>query len=91
MWSDECSFDMSRGITKWVICTKRKHYHSACCKSVFKSNLISIPIWGAIGYNWKSPLVFLEGHGKRGRITMEDYKTQVLEAVVGPAFAGQLG
>jgi len=46
---------------------------------------------GAIGYNWKSPLVFLEGHGKRGGVTMEDYKKQVLKAVVGPVFNGQLG
>jgi len=91
MWSDECSFDTSRGTTKWVIRTKGERYHPACCESVFKSNSKSIPIWGAIGYNWKSPLVFLEGHGKGGGITMEDYKKQVLEAVVRPAFARQIG
>ena len=44
MWSDECSFNMSRGITKWVIHTKKKRYHPACCESVFKSNLIFISI-----------------------------------------------
>ena len=86
MWSDECSFDTSRGTTKWVIRTKGKRYHPACCESVFKSNSTSIPILGAIDYNWKSPLVFLEGHGKKGGVTMEDYKKQVIEAVVGPAF-----
>ncbi len=66
MWSDECSFDTSRGTTKWVIHMKGERYHPACCESVFKLNSTSIPIWGAIGYNRKSPLVFLEGHGKRG-------------------------
>lgn len=73
-----------------MIRTKGERYHPACCKSVFKSNSKTIPIWGAIGYNWKSPLVFLKGHGKRGGITMEDYKTQVLEAVMRPVFNGQL-
>jgi len=35
--------------------------------------------------------VFLEGHGKWGGNIMEDYKTQVLEAVMGPVFSDQLG
>ena len=90
MWSDECSFDMSRGITKWMICTKEKHYHSACCESVFKLNLIFILIWGTIEYNWKSSLMFLKEHKKKESIMMKNYKTQILETVVGPAFAEQL-
>lgn len=72
MWSDECSFDMSRGITRWVICTKGKCYHSACCESVFKSNSTFIPTWGAISYNWKSSLMFLKEHEKQRKITMKD-------------------
>lgn len=56
----------------------------------FQVKFEDIPIWGAIGFNWKSSLVFLEGHGKRGGITMEDYKTQVLKAVMRPVFNGQL-
>jgi len=45
-------------------------------------------IWGAIGYGWKSDLVFLSGHGPRGGITMEDYKEQVLEPIVEPTIHG---
>jgi len=30
--------------------------------------------------------MFLKEHEKQGEITMEDYKKQVIEAVVGPAF-----
>ena len=38
-----------------------------------------INIWGAIGYNYKSPLVFINGHGKRGAFLQADYVEQVLE------------
>jgi len=89
MWSDECSFDTSRGTTHWVICTKGERYHSACCESVFKLNSKTIPIWGAIEYNWKSPLMILKEHEKKRGITMKNYKKQVLKAVVRPAFAEQ--
>jgi hypothetical protein len=53
MWSDECPLDMSRGTTKCVIHTKGERYHPACCESIFKSSSKTIPIWGAIEYNWK--------------------------------------
>jgi hypothetical protein len=46
-------------------------------------------VWGAISYNWKSPLVFLEGTGARG-VQALDYYNQVLEPIVGPAFKGLL-
>ena len=46
-------------------------------------------VWGAISYDWKSPLVFLEGTGKKG-VQALDYYNQVLVPVVGPAFNGLL-
>jgi len=46
-----------------------------------------VHIWGAISQNWKSPLVFLCGTGKKG-VTAKDYQEQVLEPVVSPAFLG---
>jgi hypothetical protein len=45
--------------------------------------------WGAISYNWKSPLVILRGTGRKG-VTAKDYCEQVLEPVIGPAFSGLL-
>lgn len=44
-------------------------------------------VWDAISQNWKSPLVFLRGTGKKG-VTAKDYQEQVLEPVVSPAFLG---
>jgi len=91
MWSDECFFDTSKGIIKWVIHTKEKRYHSACCESVFKLNSTFISIWGEISYNWKSSLMFLKEHEKQEKITMKDYKKQVIKAVVRPAFQTKWG
>ena len=46
-------------------------------------------VWAAISYNSKSPLIFLEGTGKKG-VQALDYYDQVLVPVVGPAFNGLL-
>ena len=43
-------------------------------------------VWEAIGYGWKSKLIFLRPSGKRG-ITAKDYEQQVLEAYLGPIMA----
>lgn len=41
-------------------------------------------VWGAIGWGFKSKLVFLQReHGKKG-IDSWDYASQVLKTVVGP-------
>jgi hypothetical protein len=47
-------------------------------------------VWGAISYNWKSPLIFLDGTGKRG-VQVSDYLDQVLGPMVAPAFRGFWG
>jgi hypothetical protein len=36
--------------------------------------------WGAIGYGYKSPLIFLYGSGKTGAFIQIDYLAQILEA-----------
>jgi hypothetical protein len=47
-------------------------------------------IWGAINYNWKSPLVFLNGTDRKG-VQALDYYEQVLEPIVAPASQRLLG
>jgi hypothetical protein len=44
-------------------------------------------VWGVISYNWKSPLIILEGIGKKG-VIVGDYLQQVLMPVVAPSFRG---
>jgi transposase len=43
-------------------------------------------VWGAIGWNYKSPLVFLEKEEGRKGICSHAYLTQVLKPVVFPHF-----
>jgi transposase len=43
-------------------------------------------IWGAIGWNWKSPLVILEKLSGRRGICSKAYLQQVLQPVVFPLF-----
>ncbi len=38
--------------------------------------------WGAIGYGYKSPLLFLNGSGKKGAFTQKDYLTQILSPYI---------
>jgi hypothetical protein len=43
-------------------------------------------IWGAIGWDWKSPLIFLKEEGRKG-IYSQAYLNQVLEPVIFPFWA----
>jgi hypothetical protein len=38
--------------------------------------------WGAIGYRYKSPLIFIDGTGKSGVFKQVDYLTQILELYI---------
>ena len=38
-----------------------------------------VNIWGAIGCDYKSPLIFVDGTGKKGAFKQVDYLAQVLE------------
>jgi transposase len=90
MYSDECSFDTSKRGTIFVTRCGSERYHTDCMHRSFHSGRGSFMVWGAISYNWKSPLIFLEGTGKRG-VCADDYLEQVLDPFVGPAFCGCFG
>ncbi len=57
-----------------------------CIQSVYRSGRVSVMVWGAMGWDWKSPLIFLEKEeGMRG-IYSKAYLRQVLEGVVFPLY-----
>jgi hypothetical protein len=58
MYSDECSFDTSARGTAWVTRLRHERYHDHCIDHDFQSGRASVMVWGAISYNWKSPLIF---------------------------------
>jgi hypothetical protein len=41
-------------------------------------------VWGAIGWDWKSPLVFLVKEDGRRGVCSQAYTRQVLDAVIRP-------
>lgn len=66
MYSDECSFDTSQRGKIWVTRLPGERYHEDCIEHSKHSGREGFMAWGAISYNWKSPLVFLQGTGKNG-------------------------
>lgn len=86
LWSDECTFTTGKQRKEWVIRTQGERYCPDCLQHRFHSGRASFSIWAAVGWNYKSPLVFLDGHGKRGGMSKDDYRNQVLIPHVVPFF-----
>ncbi len=82
IWSDECTFMTGKQKKAWVIHTKDERYCQDCMQHRYYSGRTSFSVWAAVGWNYKSELVILDGHGTRGGMSMEDYKYQVLDAQV---------
>jgi hypothetical protein len=55
-------------------------------KSVYRSGRVSVIIWGAIGWDYKSPLVFLEKEEDARGVNSRVYRDQVLEPIIFPLF-----
>lgn len=75
---------------KWVIRTKGEWQHCDCTQNQYYSDWSTFTVWGAVGYNWKSPLIILEkGSGPRGGFVKVNYVEQVLRSVVASFFEEQ--
>jgi len=84
IWSDECTFETGKRGRIWVTRKAGERYCQDCMRSVYRSGRTSIMIWGAIGWGYKSPLVFLEKvEGSKG-YNSTIYRDQVLIPVVTP-------
>ena len=66
LWSDECTFYTGKQKKDHVIRTRGERFCTDCMQFQFRSNRTSFSIWATIGWDFKSDLVFLEGHGPRG-------------------------
>lgn len=79
VWSDEASF--MTGERGRVFITRRpwKRHHKDCIKSIYRSGRTSFMIWDAIGWGYKSKLVFLEKNSGCKGINSKAYAEQVLQ------------
>ena len=59
---------------------KRGERHCETCiqHQLHRGHTTPVNAWGAIGYRYKSPLLFLHGSGKKGAFTQPDYLSQIL-------------
>jgi hypothetical protein len=74
LWSDEVTF-LVGGTRK-----RGERTHPTCIQHQFhRGHTTPVNAWGAIGYGYKSQLIFLHGSGKIGAFTQKDYLAQILE------------
>src|SRR6266487_1131877 len=90
IWSDEATFETGKSGRIWVTRRVDEKQCTNCMRSVYRSGRVSVMIWGAIGWDYKSKLVFMEKLPNRKGICSKAYLQQVLEPVVFPLF-DQLG
>lgn len=86
IWSDECTFELGKKGRVWVTRRIDEKRCSDCIKSVYRSGRVTLMIWGAIGWDWKSPLVFLEKEEDSRGVNSRTYLQQVLEPIIFPLF-----
>jgi transposase len=80
LWSDEVTFLVGgRTVKQRVTRNKDERTHPTCIQHQFhRGHTTPVNAWGAIGYGYKSPLLFVRGSGKKGAFTQRDYLAQVL-------------
>jgi hypothetical protein len=68
-----------RTVKQRVTRNKDERTHPTCIQYQFhRGHTIPVNAWGAIGYGYKSPLLFIHGSSKKGAFYQKDYLVQVL-------------
>jgi hypothetical protein len=84
LWSDEVIFLIGGRTVKERV--TRKRGERTCPTYIqyqfHRGHTIPVNAWGAIGYGYKSPLLFIQGSSKSGAFTQADYLVQVLEPYI---------
>lgn len=91
IFSDECTFTTGKQQKAYVIRTDQERYCPDCLQHRYHSGRATFSIWAAIGWDFKSELIFIESHGSGGGMSKEDYKEQILTRYVGPLLKDKLG
>ena len=86
LWSDEVTFLVGGCTVKQrVTRNKQDRFCSTCIQHQFhRGHTTPVNAWGAIGYGYKSPLLFIDGSGKKGAFTQQNYLDQVLKLHIEP-------
>ncbi len=75
LWSDEVTFLVgSRTVKERVTRNNNERTYPTCIQHQFhRGHTTLVNAWGAIGYGYKSPLLFIHGCGKSGAFLQKDY------------------
>jgi hypothetical protein len=71
LWSDEVTFLIGGRTVKEKVTRKRgeRHCETRIQHQLHRGHTTPVNAWGAIGYGYKSPLIFIHGSGKSGAFT----------------------
>ncbi len=86
VWSDEATFDIGKDGRVWVTRRVDERACQDCIKSIYRSGRFSLMIWGAMGWDYKSPLVFMKKLPGQKGICSKAYLQEVLQPVIFPLF-----
>ncbi|RFU26349.1 hypothetical protein B7463_g9989, partial [Scytalidium lignicola] len=80
LWSDEVTFLVGgRTVKQKVTRNLCERFCENCIQHQFhRGSTTPVNAWGAIGHDYKSPLLFVKGSGKKGALTQMDYLSQIL-------------
>jgi transposase len=81
-WSDESTFETGKRGKIYVTRRPEEKNCQSCIQSVYRSGRVSVMVWGCIGWDFKSPLIFLEREEGRKGICSTAYLKQILEPYV---------
>ncbi|KAL2136146.1 hypothetical protein VTI74DRAFT_5199 [Chaetomium olivicolor] len=86
-FSDECHFGWGPGGKIWVIRRPWERQYPDCLlekPTPEEKDLRRVHCWAAVGYEFKSPLVWYDVPGNsNGKMTLQVYRDQILEPIVG--------
>jgi len=69
-----------RTVKEKVTRRRGERFHPTCIQhQLHRGHTTPVNAWGAIGYGYKSPLIFVCGSSKTGALTQKDYLAQILK------------
>jgi hypothetical protein len=86
VWSNEAIFETGKNSKVWVTRRVNERRCFDCIRSIYKLGRTTVMIWGAIGWDYKSPLVFIEKLLRHKGVCSKAYLQQVLKPIIFPFF-----
>jgi hypothetical protein len=73
VWSNEAIFEIGKNGKLWVTRRVDERRCPDCIRSVYRSKKTTVIIWGAIGWDYKFLLVFIEKLPRRKGVCSKAY------------------